>query len=410
MVSDKDRAILRELAQQMREQAETPRMDELKKLWLANNCCRGARPMVTIETWTFGDDIVLPRRRCEGEYARGLENYMLQKLASARDFKDDTIIEPYYPVRPCWDFKPLGLDVRVEKFKPDDVGHHFIEQINDLEADFGLLKESSFSARPDETREAAGQINEIFGDILPARVTGSGLYVVLTQNLVHLMSMTTLLMSMYDYPELFLRMMQMLTDDYLRFFRFLEAGDHLLPTTGSDGVGQGTYAYNDELPTVAGGLKTRDLWGFCDSQETLGVSPAMFGEFIFPFYQRIANEYGLLSYGCCEPVHTFWEDYLSKLTKLRKISISPWCDERFMGERLAGKKIVYHRKPSPNFLGLGGALDEDAVTAHIRTTVESVKGCALEITQRDVYTVGGDLGKVARYVEIIRRETENCYR
>lgn len=31
-----------------------------------------------------------------------------------------------------------------------------------------------------------------------------------------------------------------------------------------------------------------------------------------------------------------------------------------MGERLRGSKVIYHRKPSPNFLGVDPVLDEDA--------------------------------------------------
>ena len=124
-----------------------------------------------------------------------------------------------------------------------------------------------------------------------------------------------------------------------------------------------------------------------DSQETVGISPDMFEEFIFPCYQKIASQFGLLSYGCCEPVHPIWERCLSKLPNLRKISISPWCDEEYMGEQLRGSHVIYHRKPSPNFLGVDEILDEDAFRAHIRRSLTAAAGCEMEITQRDVYTI-----------------------
>ena len=101
-----------------------------------------------------------------------------------------------------------------------------------------------------------------------------------------------------------------------------------------------------------------------------------------------------------------WDSCLSKLDNLRKVSISPWCDEEFMGEMLAGSKVIYHRKPSPNYLGVGTSLDEDGLRASLRKTFQAARGCKLEITQRDVYTINGDIGKAKRYVDIVKEEIE----
>ena len=184
----------------------------------------------------------------------------------------------------------------------------------------------------------------------------------------------------------------------------------ILPTVGGESLGQGSWCYNHELPDWEEAKKrtliTRDVWGFMDSQETVGISPAMFEEFIFPCYKKISEQYGLLSYGCCEPVDPIWDNCISKLENLRKVSISPWCNEEFMGERLRGSKVIYHRKPSPNFLGIGTTLDEEAVRAHIRTSLMAAKGCKMEITQRDVYSINHDIAKAKRYVDIIKEEIE----
>ena len=40
-------------------------------------------------------------------------------------------------------------------------------------------------------------------------------------------------------------------------------------------------------------------------------------------------------------------------------------------------------------------------------TLAAAEGCTLEFTQRDVYTVNNDIGKVRRYVGIIKEESEN---
>ena len=121
--------------------------------------------------------------------------------------------------------------------------------------------------------------------------------------------------------------------------------------------------FTKDLPrdgyTGEGSVSTSHIWGIWIPRNC-GVSPEMFGEFFYPYYLK-GQAIWTGQYGCCEPVHTIWEDYISKLPNLRKVSISPWCDEEYMGEALKGSNVIYHRKPSPNFVGVGKELDEEGL-------------------------------------------------
>jgi hypothetical protein len=145
-----------------------------------------------------------------------------------------------------------------------------------------------------------------------------------------------------------------------------------------------------------------------NSQETVGVSPAMFVEFCLPYYQRVCERAGLIYYGCCEPASPLWEAALSKLPNLKKVSISRWCDEAMMGEALRGTPIVYSRKPDPNFLSVDRHLNEDAWAKHIAATLQAARGCQMEFIIRDVYTLHGDIGNARRAVEVARREIDRA--
>jgi len=123
--------------------------------------------------------------------------------------------------------------------------------------------------------------------------------------------------------------------------------------------------------------------------------------------RMMAKLCGLLSYGCCEPVHPCWRDYICKLPGLRKVSVSPWCNEEYIGEALRGTRIIYHRKPSPNFIGVGKELDETAFRQHILKTIKCAKGCKLEFSFRDVYTLEGNAQKPRQAVHIIRELLED---
>ena len=182
---------------------------------------------------------------------------------------------------------------------------------------------------------------------------------------------------------------------------------------GSAAAPEDPHAILRDLPRpgLAGRLiATHDVWGYMDSQESVGMSPDMFDEFFFPYYREVASLFGLLSYGCCEPVHTCWEKSLRRLPNLRKVSISPWCDETKMGEALRGSRTIYHRKPSPNFIGVGRDLDEEAFTRHICHTLECARGCRLEFSFRDVYTLEGNRDKPRRAVQLIRELIERHWK
>ncbi len=413
-ISARDRERLRTLAGQQAELAAKPGMAELKKLWYAHCDCMRVRPMVVIETGTFQQEMIPPLMQCEGEEARKIEHRLLMNTFNHLYFGDDTVVE---------DFMPVGTGGWLQLFNHKDevvmatdengrqtVGHRFVYVVKDLEEDFDKFAPSAWGWDREGAQKTFDTYQELFGDILPPRWAGANMYSTPTQKLVHMMGMEQMFYSMCDDPERFEKVMGRIADDTIAYYRFLEENHLILPTRDFEWLGQGTYCCTRRLPGLEDkpreDFRVSDIWGFMDSQETVGISPDMFGELVFPCYQKISSQFGALSYGCCEPVHGIWDEYLSTLPNLRRVSISAWCDEEFMGERLRGRDIVYHRKPPATFLGVGTTLDEDAVRASIRHTVECARGCEVEFTQRDVYTVNNDIPKVRRYVEIIREESE----
>lgn len=153
-------------------------------------------------------------------------------------------------------------------------------------------------------------------------------------------------------------------------------------------------------------ITLKDLWVNTNAQETVVISKEMFCEFFLPAYQRFAKEFGLVYYGCCEPVHRVYENCLDTIPNLRKLSISPWCDEESIAQSLKGKKTIYSRKISPQFLGVRPQLDEKGFREHIRKTLDTAKGLEIELLSRDVYMLHGNVQKLSRAVEIMRQEVE----
>ena len=394
----------RDLAKKQLDLANAPQMETLRAAWkLHGQFSPASRPMILIETGSFAQDIIPPLMRCQGEEARALEWQLHLNMVNHTLFGDDTIVKGYLPIARHSFFNAFGIKVRREQARDGGLGHQFIPAIRDLREDFDKLKPSRFGLDREAMLGEMEFKRELLGDILPVREVGSFLYSGPTMDIVHIMAMEDMFVAMCDQGELFHGMMARLATDYLAYFDMLEAENALLPTHDESPLCQGSYCFNNELPRETNGGRSRDVWGYMDSQESSGISPAMFAEFIAPYYRLISARYGLLSYGCCEAVHPIWDCFLSGLRNLRKVSISSWCDEEYMGERLRGRRIVYMRKPSPNLIGVGEGLDEEEVIRQTSKTVNAARGCHLELVQRDVYQIHNTPDKVRRYVELMRR-------
>lgn len=75
--------------------------------------------------------------------------------------------------------------------------------------------------------------------------------------------------------------------------------------------------------------------------------PDMYGEFIYPYHEKIARRIGLNCYGCCEAFEGRWK-YVSKLPNLRRVSCSPWSKRDVAAELLGNRYISSHKlSPTP---------------------------------------------------------------
>ena len=402
-ISQADRERLRDTARRQAELAHSPENQRLYADWLAYGAGEPSRPLLRVEIETFEEDILPALQTCQGEEARAIERRMLRRIANFTLFHDDTLVPDHYAVCEHTRFVPFGLPVRRQE--TGGVGHHFVPYLHDLEADMALLGPSVYAVDEAAAEEERVKAEELFGDILPVRREGSPLYCCPMQDIIHIMNMDDLYMAMIDGEDNFRAVLGRLVDDYIAAFRQRESLGTLRGAARDQGLAQGTYCFTTELPDGLPDAKLSQVWLYMDAQEASGISPKMYEELVFPAYRKLMELCGLVSYGCCEATHPIWEGALSKLPNLRKVSISPWCDEAFMGEALRGTGITYLRKPPATLLGMDGPLDEDAVTACFRKTARAARGCRLEVAQRDVYRVGS-AEKVRRYVELARRALE----
>lgn len=400
-ISVKDREILRELATRKACMAHSARNAEILEMW--NKQARGVRdtPTVRLLFSNFMGEVVGNRLRCEGDDARRLEWSLLSSMVGRELFDDDTPLSDRFDVNLFTHVAPFGSSEKNTRAQ-GSMGYHIEPITDDIEADFELFCGGHFRADLNGTKEWCAYADEVFGDILPSRIMQGSLTGAITNPLVKRINMETYYLSMYDSPETLHKIMDMATNVYERYYDFLEENKLLLPTNGFSPVAQESFGFTDELPSEGPVHSTSQLWGFLESQETTATSPAMYGEFVYPYQDRLVKRFGLLSYGCCERVDAIWEDYLSKWTNLRKLSVSPFNNEPQIGEYLRGTRVVYYSKPRAEYVTNAGPLDEEGILAYFRGVAEAASGCLFEVAQREVGTIFGDYERGRRYVELAK--------
>ena len=407
-ITEKDRAILRGLAERKAAYAQDDKNKAILKKWYAQGEGRQDTPTVRFLFSNLIDEIITPRMQCTGTTAREIEKSLLCSTAGRELFDDDTPTSPTFDINWNTWVNPFGTEAKRVK---DDVskGYHIDPIIEDLERDFEKLKGGTFGADKAKTLAMCDTVDDLFGDILPSRIIGLPLRGAITNPLVHLMGMENYYMSMYDCSDTLHRVMDLATSVYEQYYDFLEQENLLLPTTDFSVVGQETYAFNSELPKD-NVTKTTQCWGFLESQETTSVAPETFGEFVFPYQDRLVKRFGLLSYGCCERVDAIWADYLSKWDNLRKLSVSPFNNEEQVGQYLRGTKTVYYSKPRADLVTSPDGMDEAAIRKDFERICHAASGCLFEIGQREVMTLCGDLQRGKRYVEIAKECIERYWK
>jgi len=403
----KERDYLRDLAKKQQELSQLPIMEERKQLWYLHNECKGLRPVVVMEENGFMSEF-MPALQCSDEDAKRIERQLLHTILTQQLIPDDKVVTDDFKVGTLVHNKLFNLELKMHHAS-EGIGYHIEPVLENLEEDMKKLGPSIFSYNRLETQRRLELTNEILGDILSVKLENQVNYWAfpITLKVVEMMGMENMFCSMVSEEDAFHRLMEKTTEEFIRFLRWQEEEGVLFLNNGNDYMGSGSFCFSKELPgeDYQGKVLSRHVWGHINSQESVGISPDMYHEFIAPYCARIAAEFGLLYYGCCEPVDPYWED-ISKYPNLRKVSISHWCNEEIMADRLSGSKVIYSRKPSPNFLGVKADFEEEAFRKYIRHTVNLTKECHTEFIFRDIYALHGNLEKVKRAIEIVREEIE----
>jgi hypothetical protein len=404
MLNVKDVEILRKLAADVSEIAALPVQEEKRELWRRLNARRPARPMVMIDQicWNEMNSRGELPLRCADEECRGYEDTLRRTLYQWRHFPVDMVVEPFIRVPKA--IHGFGFGVRVEEETAMNdptnavVGHRYENQFQ-TEDDLGKIRMPRISHDQAETERRLAVAHELFDGLLEVRALGADPYLSLWDPISTWMGVENALYALVDKPDFMHRLLSRLTDGYLSMLDQLEEQGLLC---GQQSLIHCTGAYTDELPAAGYNPdkpRTKDLWMFGLAQMLATVSPEMFREFEVDYISRICARFGLVYYGCCDPLDGKMDE-VRLIPNVRKVSMSPWANEE-RGAAAIGGDFVYSRKPNPAFVATGHFSPEQVRTDLLATRRVCEKhGCPLEFILKDISTVCYEPERLSEWARI----------
>ncbi len=391
MPNHEDMSIMRGLAAQVAEIAALPVQEEKRALWRRLNALRPARPMVMMDQvcWNEFEDCDALALRCADPDCRAYEEYLRRTLYQWNHFRVDMVVEPFVRVPMAIHNTGFGVEVREETVATDSVngilGHKFFNQFEN-DDDLEKVRTPQISHDAAETERRMTAAHELFDGLLDLRPWGADPYLSLWDPISSWMGVQEALYALIERPEFMHRLVGRMTGGYLSMLDQLEAQGLLC---GPQSLIHCTGAYTGDLPAPGydpARPRTRDLWMFGLAQMFSTVSPQMFKEYEVDYASRICARFGLVYYGCCDPLDGKMNE-VRLIPNVRKVSMSPWVDEA-RGAAEIGGDYVYSRKPNPAQLAYS-AFDPEEVRKHLTATVRACEqhGCPLEIILKDISTV-----------------------
>jgi len=409
-ITPPERAVLRALAGAVGDLAARPIEAEKRRLWTGHNDLHPERPMVFIDVENGWNEIITQDQlQCHTPLLRHWEMLLRKEIHWGSVLCDDRVIEPFFNVPYVYTDTGWGLTETQIRTGMAGGAYTWDYPLKDYDRDWAALRYPEVIIDWEQTHALFAFADDLFGDLLTVRHRHAWWWSLgMTADFIKLRGLENLMLDMYDHPEGVHRLMAFLRDGNLRKIEFLEKEGLLTLNNDGSYVGSGGFGWTEQLPQpdYAGRVRNIDLWCLTESQETVGVSPALFAEFIYPYQRTIAERFGLNCYGCCEPVDQRWQ-VLRGLPRLRRVSVSPWSSVSRMAENL-GRDYILSRKPSPTPLAMP-MMDEQAVRADLCQDLNDARDTVLEIIMKDNHTLGGNPRNAQRWVAIVREEIDRLW-
>jgi hypothetical protein len=413
-----DRDILRPLIDDYLAVCGTPEQKNRRELWRGLNGLEPARPLVYVRRFAWQE---MPdcRSECADPLLASIEKGVFRRKLFWATLNDDAVFEPWitipavyrlpggdpFPANPIKDTQVWGPEFQWLASGAKGGAGRWIPPLKDT-ADLRQMVAPRHIIDEEATRTRVEKIQDAIGDIIPITVDRGPAYksylADISTHLALLRGLEQMMFDMTDNAAWLHRLLAFMRNGILAVQDEAEKAGDWCRTSGFNQA----ETYSADLPAPLpneNSVARKDLWAFCAAQEFALVGPEMFDEFLLQYQIPILKNFGLVHYGCCE-VLTHKIEKLRQIPNLRRIGIGLNADVAACAEQI-GTDYVLSYRPSPAEM-VSFDFDPDRVKKILKNDLSAARGCAIDITLKDVETVEGDPERVRRWVQIVRTTIE----
>lgn len=405
----KDIDVLRGLAERYAAIAALPIQNEKRRLWTDHFGLKPTRVpiLATYGMWNVWCREVFSdaQMECQDPFYRSFERDLKMRIFQHEVVGDDTIQEPWITlgasVKGGWG-NLWGIEETMHGSGVEGGAAAYDAPLKSWD-DMAKLRMTHHEIDEAETSRNRENLSDAIGDILPIDVQRGpaciGFMADISTSIAKLRGLEQLMIDMYESPDELHRLLAFMRDGILLNNQEAEdAGDFSLTSGQNQAM---CYAPEFEPPRPnSGPRKRKDIWGFCAAQEFTLISPEFHDEFLFQYQLPIYEHFGLVHYGCCEDLGRKI-GMLRKLKNLRSIAVTPVANVGLCAEQIGTDYAIAWRPNPANMICCG--YDEGKVQAIIRNGLDACRGGYPHIHLKDIETVEGDITRLTRWVQRVRK-------
>jgi hypothetical protein len=407
ILTRQEKEILRRLGSKIADIAVLPVHKEKARLWQKMNDLEQERPMVWINEipWhemNVNDELTLQTKH---PWARELEQNLRRTVYQWEHMPCDMVINDYLDCPVVYHTTDFGIVEDVDTIYTDgnnDIySRHFKIQIKEPE-DIEKIKLPVITYMEKATYHRMEAMQKLFSGIIPVKKQGqTHIWYTPWDFLIRWWGIGEAMLDLCMRPDMVHAAYERMVDAWIDELDQFEGQNLLSLDCNNTRIGSGGYGYTSQLPGTnfdPTHVRPHNMWGCSNAQIFSSVSPEMHWDFAIEHDLRWLKRFGLIYYGCCEPLDNK-ADILSRIPNLRKVSVSSWVDSKKAVDGL-GDKYVLSRKPSP---AIFISWDGEEAKRQLTEFQDIAKGCNTEYIMKDISTVKYQPQRLWEWAELAMR-------